>query len=118
MITLPFPASILAGHANGKSPWAKISATKEHRAWAAMAAAAARYVLPNEGDITVHITFYPPHDRGDRVNYPNRCKPYYDGIAEALGVNDKRFVPHFKFCLPDKANPRVEVMLGKAGETL
>ena len=111
MILLPFPASILAGHAKGKSHYAKSSATKLHRARAAERASESGYIIPETGDITVHVTFYPPNDRGDRVNYPNRCKPYYDGIAEALGVNDKRFIPHFRFCPVDKANPRIEVML-------
>jgi len=112
MIRLPFPASILAGHANGRSHYAKSSATKKHREWAGNAAKAAPYVIPETGDITVHVAFYPPNDRGDRINYPIRMKAYFDGIADGYGVNDKRFVPQFYFCAPDKADPRVEVRLG------
>jgi hypothetical protein len=48
------------------------------------------------------VTFYPPDRRGDRTNYPNRCKPYFDGIADALCVNDRRFLPSFHFAEPVK----------------
>lgn len=100
-IALPFPAAVLAGHAT-QSSWAKITATKMHRAWAANATNEARPVVPESGDIHLHVIFIPPNDRGDRVNFPNRMKPYFDGIADALGVNDKRFLPSFEYRAPDK----------------
>jgi hypothetical protein len=50
-------------------------------------------ITHTEGDIRVSVTFYPPNKRGDRVNFPNRMKPYWDGIADALKVNDSRFLP-------------------------
>ncbi len=103
MIELPFPASVLAGHAT-KSSWGKIDATKKHREWAKIATRAANIVVPHDGDIVLHVVFIPPNDRGDRINYPNRMKPYFDGIADALGVNDKRFVPSFEFQEPEKNN--------------
>lgn len=56
----------------------------------------------------VTVRFVPANNRGDRINYPNRMKPYFDGIADALGVNDKRFVPMFIFAQPE-APGRVEV---------
>lgn len=108
MITLPFPASILAGHAKGNGNWAKIKATKEHREWAWKAALAAAPVVAEEGDIRIHIRFVPANRRGDRVNFPNRLKPYFDGIADALGVNDSRFLPSYEFCQPE-APGRVEM---------
>jgi len=46
------------------------------------------------------------------VNFPNRCKPIFDGIADALGVNDSRFVPHYHFCDPTKPG-RIEIRIGK-----
>lgn len=82
-----------------------------HREWARLATLAAKPAVPSDGDIRVGITFYPPDRRGDRVNYPNRCKPYFDGIADALGVNDRRFLPSFHYAEPVK-NPRVVVVLG------
>ena len=101
MIVLPFPASILAGHAKGNGQWAKVKATKEHREWAHKAALAAKVDVPWEGDILVRVRFIPANRRGDRINFPNRMKPYFDGIADALGVNDSRFVPDYKFADPE-----------------
>ena len=96
-IDLPWPPSSLSGHAKGN--WhAKAAVTKKHREWAAVATRAAGTVhLAPDGDIGVHVTFQPPTRRGDRVNFPNRMKPYFDGIAEALGVNDSRFLPAYAF---------------------
>ena len=53
--------------------------------------------LADNSDIPIKIEFYPPDKRGDRTNYPNRCKPYFDGIADALAVNDRRFLPSYEF---------------------
>jgi len=115
IIRLPFPSSILAGHAKGNGQWAKIKATKEHREWARLATLAdldkAVLALGDTGDIAVAIRFIPPNNRGDRINYPNRMKPYFDGIADALKVNDKRFHPTFVFC-DVEAPGRVEVDIG------
>ncbi len=105
---LPFPASSLAGHAKGNGQWKKIADTKAHRGWARNAALAVRAAMPATGDITVRVRFVPADRRGDRVNYPNRMKPYFDGIADALGVNDSRFVPAYEFAAPEKPG-RVEV---------
>lgn len=102
MIELPFPASILAGHAKGNGHWAKIKATKDHREWARLATLAACPVVAAEGDIRLRILFIPADKRGDRVNFPNRMKAYFDGIADALGVNDSRFLPSYEFCAPAK----------------
>ncbi|WP_305096457.1 hypothetical protein [Croceibacterium aestuarii] len=65
----------------------------------------------------MHIHFVPPDRRGDRCNFWNRCKPYIDGIAEALGINDARFLPSMSFAQPEKPG-RVEVTIGRAGEVL
>jgi hypothetical protein len=101
-IELPFPPSSLSGHAKGH--WrAKAAVTAKHREWAKHATLAAKIRAPEgEGDIRVIIAFYPPNRRGDRVNFPNRCKPYFDGIADALMVNDSRFLPVYQFGEPVK----------------
>lgn len=112
MIELPFPSSMLSGHTDGKGRWAKIAATKKHREWARAATLA---VGPPEirgtGDIRVIVTFYPPDRRGDRVNFPNRMKPYFDGIADALRVNDSRFLPSYHFAEPIKGAGKVVVVI-------
>jgi len=110
VIDLPFPPSSLSGHNNGH--WrtkARIVAT--HRAWAFHATRAAKPSVPADGDIRIAFRFVPPDRRGDRTNYANRLKPYIDGIAEALGVNDRRFLPSYEYAEPEKPG-RVEVRLG------
>lgn len=107
MIVLPFPSSELSGHQSGR--WrhkARIVAT--HRSWAFHATREARESVPAEGDIPIKFKFVPPDRRGDRTNFPNRLKPYIDGIAEALGINDRRFLPSYEFSEPEKPG-RVEV---------
>lgn len=121
MIELPFPPATLSGHHNVH--WRKLQPIKKkHREWAYNAtraagfdgttpiAAAAKHL---GDDITISVTFYPPDKRGDRTNYPNRMKPYFDGIADALGVNDRKFLPSFHFAEPVK-NARVVIVIGEA----
>lgn len=101
VISLPFPPSSLSGHNTGH--WrAKSAIVKQHRAWAYLATLEAQIPVPDEGPIQLSVTFTPPDNRGDPVNYINRCKPYFDGIADALGVNDKRFRPNFEWAEPRK----------------
>ena len=111
-ITLIWPPASLSGHAKGN--WhTKASMTRNHRQWAQIATLEAlrgvRPVFP-AGDIPIRIRFVPPDRRGDRTNYPNRIKPAIDGIAVALGVNDKRFLPSYEFAEPEKPG-RVEVTI-------
>jgi hypothetical protein len=109
MIEFDFPPSALSGHAKGN--WhAKAAVTAKHREWAKLATQAAKIAVPEgEGDIRVVMTFYPPNRRGDRVNFPARAKPIWDGIADALGVNDSRFLPSFQFGEPVKGGKVVVV---------
>jgi hypothetical protein len=101
-IELPFPPASLSGHAGGN--WrGKATVTHKHRTLAHLSVLAlGGGRVRHEGDIEVLVTFYPPDRRSDRLNFPNRMKPYFDGIAAALGVNDKRFVPAYKFAEPEK----------------
>jgi crossover junction endodeoxyribonuclease RusA len=106
-IMLPWPPASLSGHAGGH--WrSKSSPTAKHREWARLATLAAHATAPATGDIRVHIRFVPPDRRGDRTNFPNRMKAYLDGIAEAMDVNDSRFLPSYEFAEPVKPG-RVEV---------
>lgn len=103
IVSLPFPPAILSGHTggDGMGKWKKIKEVKERRALAKACAQAAlrrsNFRPADSGDIAIHITFTPPDNRGDRVNFAARMKAYVDGIAEALGVNDKRFLPSYDF---------------------
>lgn len=101
IIELPFPPASLSGH--NKGHWhTKSPIVSKHREWARLATMEAKPVVPDTGDIRVSVTFYPPDRRGDRVNFPNRMKPYWDGIADALKANDSRFLPSFHYGLPSK----------------
>jgi hypothetical protein len=116
MIELPWPPASLSGHVKGH--WRSTSGiVASHREWAKEATLAVRstLVIPADAraDIRVSATFYPPDRRGDRINFPNRLKPYWDGIADALNVNDKRFLPAFHFAEP-VANGRVVIVIGEA----
>lgn len=110
MIVLPFPPSSLSGHAKGH--WrAKAEVTRKHRNWARLATMDAKVRgIPDQGDIRIHIRFVPPDMRGDRVNFANRAKPLIDGIAQALGINDARFLPTYEYAPPEKPG-RVEVTI-------
>lgn len=102
-IELPFPPASLSGHNSGA--WYGKSATvAKYRSDACKLALAAKagYVVPAEGDIPISFTFIPPDARGDRTNMPGRLKPQIDGIAAALGCNDKRFLPSYVFLPPAK----------------
>lgn len=93
---LPFPPASLSGHNTGH--WrAKSAIVKKHREWARLATLEAKPTVPAEGPIHLHMAFIPPNNRGDAINYLIRAKPLFDGIADALGVNDKRFAPSFEW---------------------
>lgn len=101
MIELPWPPATLSGHNNGQ--WrTKAKPVADHRAWATMATKAAKIEVPAQGDIPIRIDFFPPDNRSDRVNFANRMKPYFDGIADALAINDSRFLPSYHFHAPIK----------------
>lgn len=111
-IELPFPPAILSGHANGNDRWKKVKATAEFRELGKIAVTdAGGFALPAKGDIPMHIHFIPPDRRGDRWNYVNRMKGAIDGIAEGLGVNDRRFLPSISYAEPEKPG-RVIVTIG------
>jgi hypothetical protein len=65
----------------------------------------------NTSDMPIAFHFHPPDNRSDRLNYPNRIKPIADGIADALGVNDRRFLPSYHFHPVSKPG-RVVVVIG------
>lgn len=107
MIVMGFPPASLSGHAKGG--WRGRSAvTRRWREDARLATLAARPCVPAGGDIPVHFRFVPPDRRSDRLNFPNRIKPIADGIADALKVNDRRFLPSYEFAAPEPPG-RIEI---------
>ena len=91
-IEAPFPSAKLSGHNTGH--WSKKSGEiTMFKLVGRQEASSYALDIPPDGDIFLRFDFYPPDNRGDRTNYYNRCKALIDGIADGLGVNDKRFVP-------------------------
>lgn len=112
VIELPFPPATLSGHHNAH--WRKLQPVKKmFRLRAEAETLLAKPSVPPSGDIPVSVIFHAPDNRGDRTNYPNRMKPIFDGIADALKVNDRRFVPSFHYG-PNEKPGRVVVTIGGA----
>ena len=83
---------------NARVHWSKkAKAAKKQRSDAHLIALAAgwnRLQFP-PGRLHLWIDFYPPTRRWpDDDNMLARLKPARDGIADALGIDDKRFVSH------------------------
>ncbi len=91
-VVLPYPHKAL--WPNGRSHWAeKAREAKKHKRWAYLATLDAdtgeQFGRPVELRLTVH-----PKGKGplpDRDNAVAACKAYIDGIAEAIGINDRDF---------------------------
>lgn len=109
VINLPWPPASLSGHNTGH--WRKKAPiVKTYRDEAYLMGLQLRPITLPDGDIKTKVTFTPPDRKSDRLNYPNRMKPYFDGLAEALGINDSRFaIPEYVCNEPDKANAGVRI---------
>lgn len=89
LIDLPWPAKELSPNERAHF-MAKARKAKIHRGWAY--SLASEYGPIEADELLVTITAY-PKTRGtfDDDNFIARCKPYLDGIAQALEVNDSKF---------------------------
>jgi len=115
IISLPWPDKRLSP--NARLHWkARVGPRQDARrraGWLTVAAAGYWTVKDalkaSEGPIPVRITFYPPDKRHrDDDNMIASFKAWRDGVADALGVDDRRFRPHYFFADPAKPG-RVEV---------
>jgi crossover junction endodeoxyribonuclease RusA len=103
--TLPFPAKAL--WPNGRpAHWAvKSRAVKSHREWARVRALCAGVTsLKGHDAFAVAVTVHPKTRHPiDRDNCVAALKSYLDGIADALGVDDRLFnTPSIAFGEPIK----------------
>ncbi|MDE2098921.1 MAG: endodeoxyribonuclease RusA [Patescibacteria group bacterium] len=93
-VILPFPPSPLSP--NSRLHWRRVATVKKayrHACWALAKEAGLK--VDWEGKIHVFMDFYPPDRRHrDDDNMVAAFKAGRDGIADALGVDDKRFVIH------------------------
>jgi crossover junction endodeoxyribonuclease RusA len=91
-IVLPFPARVLWPNGrtlNHKFKAAAFRKAREQAAWAAKAA----NVRVGDSPIPVHL-IVKPKAKGpapDADNCVSACKAYFDGIAAAIGINDRHF---------------------------
>lgn len=95
-LRLPWPSRDL--HPNARVHWAKrAKAARKARADAAITAKAAGWHRRKWPDGRLHlwIDFYPPdRRRRDDDGLLSSLKPARDGIADAMGIDDVRFVSH------------------------
>lgn len=98
IVTFPWPPKELSP--NSVIHWSKKSKKKkEYRTACWALALEAKLEAPKgEEKFPIEITFYPPDKRHrDADNMVASIKAGLDGLADALKVNDKRFLPNFKF---------------------
>jgi crossover junction endodeoxyribonuclease RusA len=117
-IELPWFPAACSPNARSRSHWPKTNAMKKTRAWAYAATLASggnAWVL--DGAITVQTTFHPPSRRNhDEDNLKASCKGYYDGIAQALGVDDNLF-RHAPVMVGEPVkNGKIVVVIGSVDE--
>lgn len=114
-ITLPWPSSALSPN-GGVARWDQIKATKaaKNYAWAMTIELMGPLGIVRgswRGPIAVTYTFHAKNDRGrDDDNFIRRMKPARDGIAMALGVDDKLFNLQ-PVVWGSKRNGTVEIMI-------
>lgn len=96
-LILPWPSRDL--HPNARVHWGRRSkAAKAARSAATLYALATGWrpgLFPGDGPIHVWIDGYgTDRRRRDADGLLSSLKPALDGIADALGIDDRRFVPH------------------------
>ena len=105
-IKLSWPPEPLRPNAR-PNRWDKARAVKSYReeAWGAALAAplSERDPLKGASTVLVHFRFHPmTRHRPDAGNAIASMKAADDGIADALGVNDRAFVITYEFAAPVK----------------
>ena len=101
MIELPWPPKEL--NPNARTHWARKSrAAKGYRSDCHLLTLASGVVAP-EGEVLLDITFCPPdRRRRDDDNCLAAFKSGRDGVADALGIDDNRFVTTLRMGEPVK----------------
>jgi crossover junction endodeoxyribonuclease RusA len=114
-IILPWPDKHLSP--NARAHWRPIAAKKKKAridaTWATLAAEGFHdFEPPASGQMRVQVTYFPPDARKrDMDNAVASSKALFDGIADALDVDDSRFCYEYQFGAPE-APGRVQVELG------
>ena len=97
-VELPWPAAALSPNRKNGSHWATVHAIKGKRVAGArvltMQAMQQAGYVPPPGALAMTATFCPPDKRRrDLDNLLAAMKPDFDGISQALGVDDQYFHP-------------------------
>lgn len=95
VVILPWPPKQLSP--NSRAHWAvKSREAKKYRAACAWACKEAKLHAPaTDGRLHLWIDFYAPDRRHrDADNLTANIKSGLDGVADAIGINDKNFVIH------------------------
>ena len=110
-VILPWPVKDL--NPNSRLHWSKVAKAKQNYRKVCWALALnAKIKVSKTGDAPIHlrVTFFPPDKRGrDLDNMFAMMKSAFDGIADALKVNDKRFV--FTIIVSHETNNAVKIEL-------
>jgi crossover junction endodeoxyribonuclease RusA len=110
VIELPFPAPALWPNKRAHF-MAKAREAKKHRAWARFATLEAKAGC-GEGRLRLVVTIHPKTRHAiDVDNCISALKSSFDGVADALGVDDRRFdSPLVRFGEPIKGGlVRIEI---------
>lgn len=109
-VELPWPPKECGRNFQRQHHWRKYHGPVRHYralcAWMVIQAKA-------KGLLT-RIEFYPPNLRSDDDNMRSAAKSARDGIADALGVNDKLFRPVEVMCDPDRPKGKLIVTIKEA----
>lgn len=109
-VDLPWPARDL--HPNARCHWArKARATKAARTSAAWSAKAAGIQPVEARALNVTVIFNPPNNRAHDVDgLVSSCKPYFDGLADVIGVDDRHWqITPRKEAVRPLGNVRIEM---------
>ena len=93
ILSLPYPDKLLWPNGRTRSHHAKARVVKKHKEWARTAALAERAAAPAGDRLQLVATFAckPAGPLPDKDNAAASLKSYQDGIAAALGVDDRHF---------------------------
>lgn len=109
-VLLPWPPKVLSP--NARAHWgARSKAAKQYRFRCFLGAKAARLTAP-AGKVLLMLEFLPPNNRRrDDDNLLAAFKSGRDGLADALGIDDSRFVSQVRLSDELHAGGAVRVKL-------
>lgn len=115
-VVCPWPPVVLSP--NARVHWSKRSRAAKayrHECWALTLAAGMHLVALPAGPIRLQLDFFPPdRARRDDDNAIASFKAARDGIADALKVDDSRFVTSHRFRVEPRACVVVTILTGDA----